>query len=83
MIDRETKLCIRCNVSSTSLSNSISTLNKSKKYSNLFSKYPDMLNPNLLISNTKHDIKHFILKVFSTVQVDLYILKLINLTKNV
>lgn len=58
LLDAEKKLCVKGKVYSITFNN-FSTLNITVK----FQKYPDILKPNLLISNSKHDIQHFIFMV--------------------
>ncbi|MGR0295338.1 hypothetical protein ACUWCL_28210, partial [Klebsiella pneumoniae] len=61
LIDGKTKLGVSGNIISVNTNNSISTVSKSHKFSELLNSYPNLTKPNLLPIGVKHDVKHQII----------------------
>lgn len=60
LIDGVTNISIKSEVMCVSNTDSISTTDKNAQYAHLLLKYPNLTKPNLLISNSKHNVKHYI-----------------------
>ncbi|XP_015929654.3 uncharacterized protein [Parasteatoda tepidariorum] len=60
LIDGVTNLIVKGEISPICMTETISIMDKNSKFSELFSSYPNLTKPNLLISDTKHEIRHFI-----------------------
>lgn len=60
LIDGETQLCVKGDVTTISNEKDISTMSKDAKFSHLLTQYPEITKPNLTPSNIKHDVKHYI-----------------------
>ncbi|GBO27474.1 Transposon Ty3-I Gag-Pol polyprotein [Araneus ventricosus] len=60
LIDGVTNLSIRSHIACVTSADSISTTDKKSRYANLLLQYPNLTKPNLLICNSKHNVKHYI-----------------------
>ncbi|XP_055951489.1 uncharacterized protein LOC129987546 [Argiope bruennichi] len=60
LIDGITNLSVRHHVTTISVDDVISTLDKTSKYANLLQQYPNLTKPNLTVSKFEHDVEHFI-----------------------
>ncbi|XP_055941785.1 uncharacterized protein LOC129971835 [Argiope bruennichi] len=60
LINGITKLSVRYHVTTVSVDDVISTLDKTSKYANLLQQYPNFTKPNLTVSKFEHDVEHFI-----------------------
>ncbi|GFT19242.1 hypothetical protein TNCV_303501 [Trichonephila clavipes] len=60
LIDGITNLHVTGEISSILQENIINIMDKTSKFSNILLQFPDLMKPNLLITNTKHDVKHYI-----------------------
>ncbi|GFX14754.1 hypothetical protein TNCV_1484981 [Trichonephila clavipes] len=60
LIDGITKLHVKGEISSILQENKINIMDKTSKFSNILLQYSDLMKPNLLVTNTKHDVKHYI-----------------------
>ncbi|GFW25481.1 hypothetical protein TNCV_3722091 [Trichonephila clavipes] len=60
LIDGITNLHVKWEISSILQENKINIMDKTSKFSNILLKYSDLMKPNLLLTNTKHDVKHYI-----------------------
>ncbi|GFU56962.1 hypothetical protein TNCV_1194731 [Trichonephila clavipes] len=55
-----TNLYVTGEISSILQENKINIMDKTSKVSNILLQFPNLMKPNLLITNTKHDVKHYI-----------------------
>ncbi|GFW37581.1 transposon Ty3-I Gag-Pol polyprotein [Trichonephila clavipes] len=60
LIDGITNLHVKGEISSILQENKINIVDKTSKFSNIILQFPDLMKPNLLITNTKQDVKHYI-----------------------
>ncbi|GFW09579.1 hypothetical protein TNCV_3996851 [Trichonephila clavipes] len=60
LIDGITNLHVKGKISSILQENKINIMDKTSKFSNILLQYSDLMKPNLLGTNTKHDVKHYI-----------------------
>ncbi|GFX67755.1 hypothetical protein TNCV_1564571 [Trichonephila clavipes] len=60
LIDGITNLHVKGEISSILQENKINIMDKTSKFSNILLQYSDLMKPNLLVTNTKHDVKHYI-----------------------
>ena len=60
LIDGVTKLSIIGEITSSDDESSVSTLNKNNKFFDILTQFPEITKPDLLVSKTKHDVKHYI-----------------------
>ncbi|GBM00450.1 Transposon Ty3-I Gag-Pol polyprotein [Araneus ventricosus] len=60
LIDGVANLSIRSHIACVTSADSIRTTDKKSRYANLLLQYPNLTKPNLLICNSKHNVKHYI-----------------------